>query len=76
MLVSGAVGSGLSGSLGSGLLGSGLAEPGLVGSGLLVRDGDCDGVASLEPADGVGLCVGAEPSRLSSTSSRPTVSEP
>ena len=77
VLVRGAVGSGLPGSLGSGLPGSvGSGLPGSLGSGVLVCDGDCDGVAQLEPADGVGLCVGAEPSRLSSTSSRPTVSDP
>ncbi|BCW72139.1 hypothetical protein NicSoilB8_31830 [Arthrobacter sp. NicSoilB8] len=76
VLARGAVGSGLLGSPGSGVPGSGVADSGSVGSGLLVRDGGCDGVDSSEPADGEGLCVGAEPSRLSSTSSRPRVSEP
>ena len=72
VLVRGDVGSG---SLGSGWLGSGSLGSGSLGSGLLPCDGGCDGVDSLEP-DGEGLGVVEEPSRLSSTSSRPRVSEP
>jgi hypothetical protein len=65
VLVGGAVGWGV---LGWGSLGS-------LGSGLLC-DGGREGVSSSEPPEGEGLGVVAEPSRPSSTSSRPRVSEP
>ncbi len=66
------------GAAGCGVPGWGLLDSGIVSSGLL---GDGDGVESVPPepetsAEIVGLGVDEEPSRLPSTSSRPTVSEP
>ena len=57
-----------------GVAGLGVLGSGSLGSGLLPCDGD--GEDSPEPADGEGLGVVEEPSRLSSTSPRPRVSEP